>query len=116
MRLAPPMRFRLHADDWPAYGDGWTVYDESALVRVPAAELVEIERQIGMSVLTMLHRARANFVDANLAAMWVARRLAGDKRPYAEWQPLVLLAEWEQAGAGDVDPPDQSSSPPPSTG
>ena len=124
MRLLPPIRFQFCADDRAEYGDGWTVYDESALLRIPARELIDIERQIGMSVLTMLQRARANYTDANLAAMWVSRYRAGvrvDKggkqvpEPFAEFQPLVLLADWEPVpDAGDVDPPAPNSSPPPS--
>ncbi|HEY9416723.1 MAG TPA: hypothetical protein VIQ30_18365 [Pseudonocardia sp.] len=111
MRLIPPLRFRFAEDDRAEYGDGWTVYDESALLRIPARELVEIERQIGMGVLTMMQRARQNFTDGNQAAMWVARRLAGDERTFAEFQPLVLLTEWEQAPAGDAVPPELPSSP-----
>ena len=111
MRLLPPVRFQFCDDDRAEYGDGWTVYDESALLRIPARELIEIERQIGMGVLTMMQRARANFTDGNQAAMWVARRLAGDERPFADFQPLVLLSEWEQAPAGDAVPPEPTSSP-----
>ena len=117
MKLLPPLRFRFHPDDQAEYGDGWTVYDEAALLRIPARDLVEIERQIGMAVLSMMNRARANFTDGNQAAMWVARRLAGDERPFAEFQPLVLLAEWEKVPeeSGDADPPASTSSPSPQT-
>lgn len=115
MRLLPPIRFQFCADDRAEYGDGWTVYDESTLLRIPARELVDIERQIGMPVLVMMQRARQNYTDANQAAMWVARRAAGDQRPFAEFQPLVLLADWEPVpDAGDVDPPAPNSSPSPS--
>ena len=119
MRLLPPLRFRFAEDDRAQYGSDWYVYDEAALLRIPARELVEIERTIGMGVLTMIGRARANFTDGNLAAMWVARRLAGLRverggkqvpEPFDEFQPLVLLAEWEKAPADDADPPASTSS------
>ncbi|MGW9196051.1 hypothetical protein [Micromonospora chersina] len=114
MRLLPPIRFRLAEDDHAEYGDQWTVYDESALLRIPARELIDIERQIGMGVLTMMQRARQNFTDGNLAAMWVSRRLDGDVRPFVEFQPLVMLADWEPVpDAGDADPLAQTSSPAP---
>ena len=116
MRLLPPVRFRVCDDDREKYGADWYVYDESALLRIPARDLIDIERQIGMSVLTMLKRARANYTDANLATMWVARRLSGVNEPFAEFQPLVLLADWEQVPSGDVDPPEQTSSPAPDEG
>jgi len=115
MKLLPPLRFRFAEDDRETYGDGWTVYDESAIARLPARELIEIERQIGMSVATMIVRARANMTDANLAAMWLSCRLAGSDRPFAGFEPLVLLTEWEPVLAADADPPALDSSTSPST-
>lgn len=117
MRLLPPMRFRfLDDEDKAKYGEDWFVYDESALVRVPARELVEIERQIGMSVRDMLTRGRYQFADAELAGMWVARRLGGVDEPFDKFEPLVLLVDWEPVPAtDDVDPPAQPSSPSPAT-
>ena len=116
MRLLPPVRFRYCAEDQAKYGDGWYVYDEAALTRIPARELVEIERTIGMSIATMLQRARGNFTDANLAATWVARRLSGVKEDYATYEPLVLLIDWELVPADDADPPGRTSSTSPSGG
>lgn len=116
MRLLPPLRFRFHPDDREAYGDGWTVYDEGLVARLPVRELIEIEQHIGMSVATMIVRARANMTDANLAALWVARRAAGDDRPFEGFEPLVLLVEWEPVLAtADADPPASDSSTSPST-
>ncbi|MEU4589993.1 hypothetical protein [Micromonospora aurantiaca (nom. illeg.)] len=117
MILAPPLRFRFHPDDHAEYGDAWTTYDEAALVRLPARELADIEREIGMSVRSMIGRSRQGFANADLAQTWVARRLADpDVRPFAEWNPMVLLVDWEElpAPAGDVDPPEPPSSPAPS--
>ena len=123
MKLWPPLRFRFHEDDRERYGDDWYVYDEAALLRIPAPELVEIEQTVGMSVPTMLMRARQNFTDANLAATWVARRLAGVKEPFAKYQPLVLLIDWEKvprpkpagkAAGDDANPPERTSSTSPS--
>lgn len=112
MRLLPPVRFRFCEDDRERYGSDWTVYDESALVRVPAGELAEMERQIGMSIPTMLARSRAGYTDATRASTWVARRLDGISEPYEAYEPLVLLMEWEAVpAAADVDPPDPTSSP-----
>ncbi|MET7949216.1 hypothetical protein [Micromonospora sp. NPDC005324] len=117
MKLLPPMRFRFCEDDHERYGSAWWVYDEAALVRVPASTLVEIEQQIGMGLRGMMRGVRADFTAANLASMWVARRLAGVDEPFDGFEPLVLLADWEPVPAtDDVDPPaSASSTPPPST-
>lgn len=108
------MRFRFCEDDRERYGDGWTVYDEAALLRIPARELVDIEREIGMSIVAMFNRNRQGYTDGTLAAAWVARRLAGVVESFDEFAPLVLLIEWEPVPAADADPPDQTSSPSPS--
>lgn len=116
MRLLPPVRFRLAEDDHERYGSDWYVHDESAVLRIPARELIEIERQVGMTVLAMLNRSRLDFADGNLAVMWVARRLAGVVEPFDEFAPLVVLAEWERLPAADVDPPASTPSSSPSEG
>lgn len=116
MRLLPPVRFRLAEDDHEQYGSDWYVHDESAVMRIPARDLIEIERQVGMTLLTMLNRSRQDFADGNLGAMWVARRLAGVDETFDEFTPLVMLAEWERLPAGDVNPPAQPPSPSPSGG
>jgi len=108
------MRFRMHVDDHERYGDAWCVYDESALSRVPARQLIEIEAAIGMSIPAMLSRLRdpesPRHTEANLAVTWVARRLAGITEPYAEYEPMVLLIDWEPVTPADVDPPPQTRS------
>ncbi|WP_330438821.1 hypothetical protein OHB44_28020 [Micromonospora sp. NBC_00821] len=110
MKLLPPMRFRFHEDDHERYGSDWWVYDEAALVRVPARQLVEIEQQIGMGVRDMCLGVRTNLTFANLASMWVVRKLAGVDEDFASFEPLVWLADWEPAPATDVDPPASTSS------
>lgn len=110
MKLLPPMRFRLDESDHEQYGADWCVYDEAAMLRVPARELVDIERRIGMPLVQMIERARAGYTDATLAALWVARRLAGHDEPFADFAPLALLARWERPAAGDANPPAPTSS------
>lgn len=111
-QLSPPLRFRLHEDDWGRYGEAWCVYDEAAIVRLPVGELKAIEDAVGMSVPAMMNRWRGQYVDGMLAQMWVARRMSGITEDLADFEPLAFLAEWEPAGAADADPPDSSSSSP----
>lgn len=112
MKLLPPARFRLHEDDRATYGADWYVYDEAKLVRLPLGELKAIEQALGgMSIPEMINRARLTYADATQAAMWVARRMAGVTETLDDFQPLVLLADWEPVnGGGDADPPASSSS------
>lgn len=112
MQLSPPLRCRLHADDHEKYGGDWYLYDESAVIRLPIGDLKAIEAAIGMSVPVMMNRWRQGFIDGILAQIWIARRGAGLVEDFATFEPLALLAEWEQAPAGDADPPDSSSSSP----
>lgn len=117
MKLMPPMRFRfLDEGDRERYGDGWWVHDEAALVRVPARQLIDVERQIGMSLRDMFNRTRLDYTDGTLAAMWLARRLGGVDELFDDFEPLVMLAEWEPVpAADDVDPPAPTSTPSPET-
>lgn len=103
------LRFRFHPDDHQRYGDGWTVFDQRALGRLPVAELVEIEQTIGMSVRVLLDRLASDYADAHLAATWLARRMAGVTEDFADFNPLVLLVDWEPVPAGDADPPEPAA-------
>lgn len=110
MQLLPAVRFRLHEDDHAQYGSDWYVYDEASLIRLPLGELKQIERATDMSIPEMINRARLMHVDATQAAMWVARRMAGITEKLDEFEPLVLLADWEPVEGGDADPPASVSS------
>lgn len=110
MQLLPPTRFRFCEEDREKYGDQWFEYNEAAIARLPVGEMVDIEREVGMSLPLVFHRVRGAYADGNLAATWVARRVAGVVEPFADYAPLVFLAEWDRAPAGDVDPPEGSAS------
>lgn len=114
MQPLPPVRFRLHADDHGKYGAEWYVYDENAILRLPVGELRDIERAVGTPIIDVMNRGRQSYVDGTLAQMWIARRMAGITEPFADFEPLVMLADWEVVPAADADPPAESgpSSPP----
>lgn len=117
MRLLPTVRLRLGEPDWERYGDQWWTYDEAALVRLPVQELIAIEgelrRELGLTLQGAMLGYRQGAIDGTLALLWVARRLGGVTEPLAEFAPLVMLAEAEVPGSGDVDPPASPSSPSP---
>lgn len=95
-------RFRfLDADDQAKYGDGWYVWDEEATARRAARELGLLEAEIGVTIVRVIDGARRNSAIGNLAATWLSVRavdpaLAG---PYANFSPLVVFLEWEEAPA-----------------
>lgn len=114
VKFLPPVKFQLHADDHEKYGADWYVYDEEAILRLPVGELRDIEHTIEMSLPEMMNRSRLMYADATLAQMWVARRMAGIKESFADFTPIVFLADWEivPAKGADADPPDSGSSKP----
>lgn len=113
MQLLPAIRFTLHPDDHDKYGDGSWVYDESAILRLPVKELVEIEASVG-PITTVLSRFREDYTDAKLAAVWVARRQAGIVEPLDGFEPLISLVSVSMPEV-DAGPPDLGSTSTPST-
>ncbi|HEX6968602.1 MAG TPA: hypothetical protein VF174_07320 [Micromonosporaceae bacterium] len=114
MRLLPPIRLRLGEPDWERYGDQWWTFDEADLTRMPARQLVEIERELkgalGLTILGAMASYRAGEITGTLALLWLARRMSGVVEPLAEFEPLVMLADAELLDGGDADPPASTSS------
>lgn len=109
MRLSPPWRVRLtDPDDVAKYGDRWWIYDEAALFRLPIPELLAIEAQIPMPLKAAMDANRDDRILGELITLWVAIRLAADPEhpcpPFADFQPLIMLAEWELVPAGESEP------------
>ncbi len=112
MRQLPAMRFVLCEQDQEKYGKEDWVYDESAITHLSIGELVKIEKEIGMSIKSVMYRLRQDYVDASLAATWIARRMGGITERFADWTPLVSLISWEMVPAqGDATPLESSSNP-----
>lgn len=110
----PAMRFRFAEDDQERYGDQWWTFDEAALTRLRAAELIDYDERLrqglGLNVVTALASYHRGETRGALAVMWMARRLAGVDEDLDGFDPLVLLAETQLVPAGDVDPPASNSS------
>jgi hypothetical protein len=96
--LIKPIRFRFtDPEDVARWGDRWYVYDEGAIVRTPARELVALEQELGMTVISAMNGFRDDSVLGNLAATWLAVRavdpeLAG---PFDDFTPLIMLINYE---------------------
>lgn len=111
--IAPVQIRFLDPADVAAYGDGWHLYDEAALVRLPARQLVALEQACGYSVRTMMAELRRHTVMGDLLVAWCALyledpALAGN---FEDFTPLTFAIEWRRAefddlGKGDAPSPE----------
>lgn len=110
MFVLAPLRVRLtDPADVERYGDRWWVFDEAAVLRLPTDELIAIERQIYPTRLkAALDDNRVEGILGELIALWIAMRIAADPDhpapKFADFKPLIALAEWERVPDGEVDP------------
>lgn len=92
-----PVWFRFtDPEDKAAYGDEWYLYDESTFMRLPARELITLETELGMPLVSVMNGFRSNSALGDAAIAWMAVRavnskLAGD---FDEFNPLVMTIEW----------------------
>ncbi|WFE41957.1 hypothetical protein [Micromonospora sp. WMMD998] len=116
-RRIPLMRFRFAEADHERYGDGWWTFDEAALTRLRARELMaldeELREHLGVNVITALDSYLKGGTVGALAVMWMARRFAGVDESLADFDPLPMLAEVKLLKATDDNPPASTSSPSP---
>lgn len=114
------MRFKFtEPADVQAYGDGWWIYDEAAIVRRPARELVRLETEIGMVLSAIMNGMRDDSVMGTLAGTWIAIRLADPDiaGPFDAYSPIVMLTDWSKvpdeakADLDPLDPTPETSSP-----
>lgn len=128
MQLLPPYRFRFtDPEDVEAYGDRWWTWDEAAVARLRGRELIALEEAVGLPMIAVFAGTSRNATAEKLAAMWIALHLAGHDVAFGAFNPMVLMARWEQipeevapdpldGGSGEGQPtPDSSSSPKPPT-
>jgi hypothetical protein len=117
-----PLRFRFQdADDVERFGDGWHVYDEGRIVRLPARELVALEIELGMPIVGVVQGMRTESVLGYLAGTWLALRmedpaLAGR---FDDYTPIAMLIVWDRIPddepkadmSGPLEPTPSESSP-----
>lgn len=108
------MRFRFtDPDDVAAFGDGWWVWDERAVTRLRARELIVLEETIGMSLVLAINLAREDSAAGDLAVTWIAVHLAGHPVKWADYNPAVLAVDWERVPEEPApDPLDSGAAPP----
>lgn len=94
--LIKASRFRFtDPSDVEAYGSDWYVYNELAVINRPAREVMELEQEMGISVARAFTSFRRGETIGELAACWLALRIAGKSFSFRDFNPIVHLAEWE---------------------
>lgn len=115
MHLLKPYRFRFtDDDDIKAYGDGWRVWDEDALVhQMRGQELIELENTLGMPLRTVMAGVRTNSAIGFMAAMWIVLHRDGHDVTWEDFNPMVGICPWELVPAVPLDPGQDSGEVPP---
>lgn len=117
-----PYRFRFTDEaDVARFGDGWYVYDESAIVRMPARQQMRIEAALGegLKLVQVMEDFANDGIMGRLGATWIGVHLAdpavaGD---FDKYEPLVFLINFELVEdpkadvTGPLDPTPTGSSP-----
>lgn len=97
--LLPSLRVRFtEPADVAAFGEGWFIYDERAIVRKPARDLIAIEEEVGLAMPQIMNEMRRSSVMGDLAGAWIAVREQDAKLAgvFEDFSPLVMLMEWER--------------------
>lgn len=94
-QLLAPYWFRFtEPDDMEKYGKDWYLYDETALIRLPARVLVAYEQALDVPIPEIMNGMRQGSILGNWGATWIALRQAGRDVKLDDYSPVVALVEW----------------------
>lgn len=114
LRALDPLEFRFtDPDDAKKYGTGWYTYDEGRYLRLRARDLIALEGELGMSMVSVMNGMRASTTLGDTAAAWlgvqsVNPRLAGR---FDDFNPITNLIEWRDAAEGKAEAPTAEPAP-----
>lgn len=100
-------RYRLCDEDRAEYGgQEWATFDPDLLTGARGHELERIEKELGQPIGTIVRAMRGDGSALGLRAIvWLARRQAGLKTPFADFDIRTLRVEVEAvADEPEVDP------------
>ena len=103
-RALSALEFRFtDPDDAGKYGDGWYVYDEGTWLRMRARDLIELERELGMTMVSIMNMFRDGTVLGDLSAAWLGVRATDPARAgeFDEFNPVTMAIEWRTAEGKD---------------
>lgn len=96
-RALPPADFRFtDPDDVGKFGDRWFTYDEAAHLRLPAHELIVLEADLGMTMVSAMNGFRMSSALGDTVVTWLGVRaadlaLAGE---FDAFNPITMAVEW----------------------
>jgi hypothetical protein len=99
-RAMGPVEFRFtDPEDVEKYGADWYRTGEEDLIRMRARDLIELETDLGMSIIDAMNGMRMRTTIGELVFAWLGVRakdeeLAGD---FDDFNPLTLLITWRPA-------------------
>jgi hypothetical protein len=99
IRALGPVWFRFtDEEDIGKYGEGWFKYDEGALLRSRARDLIALETDLGLPLVAVLNGFRDSTVLGDTAVAWIGVRLtdlsrAGD---FDSFNPTTMAIEWSK--------------------
>lgn len=92
------LEFRFQEEaDIERFGVDWHLYDEQAIVRSNARELMRLEGEIGAPLVDVLNGVRQDSVFGDTCAAFLALRMGGNDVKFAEFEPAIMLTEWRLA-------------------
>ena len=96
-------------EDVGKYGGGWFKYDAGAILRMRAREQVDLEADMGMTLVSLMNSFRESTVLGDLAVSWLAVRAEDPARAgdFDEFNPITSMISWsgedpESAPKGDA--------------
>lgn len=99
IRALPSVWLRFtDVDDQKKYGEGWYEYDESWILIRPARDLIRLETELGMPLVSVMNGFRDSTALGDTAAAWIAIRdrdpiVAG---PFDQFNPIIMQVEWSK--------------------
>jgi hypothetical protein len=128
--MAVPMALRalggiwfrfLDEEDQGKYGSDWLKYDEGAILRMRARDLIALETDLGMPLVALMNGFRQDSILGDTAAAWLGVRAVDPARAgdFDEFNPITALIEWSKVNPdavpkdepGNMPAPEESSSP-----
>jgi hypothetical protein len=97
LKALPPAWFRFtDSEDKALYGDRWFVFAEADMLRLRARELIALETDLGMPIVSVMNGFRESSSLGDTAAAWIGVRavdasLAGD---FDQFNCVTNMIEW----------------------